>query len=208
MAALQDIVWLSLLLVLFIGSITGLAAGIGLVACSGPTLRFFAQLNRWVSTRSVLKPMEVPREVENRIPEQTRRRIAGLVFLLGGLYASILLVGTGTAGAVLFRVGRYAVIYSMLFDAFRLFLLFACAAAAIMGIMLLFFPRAWARLEAWGNRWYSTRRVIASGDVMHFPLDRWVEGSPRYAGGIITMFSIVSIVAFGILLYIRLYPGR
>jgi hypothetical protein len=206
-AALQEIVWVSLLWLLFIGSLTGLAIGIGLTTNAGATLRFFNTMNRWVSSRAALKPMEIPRPVENRIPEKQRRWIVGALFIVGGLYASVLLAGIDASHWTLLRSGRYAVIYSVLFDATRWFLLVSCTAAVVMGVMLLFFPQQWGRLETWGNRWYSSRRIAASGDVMHFPLDRWVESSPRYAGGILILLSAVAVVAFGILLYVRLKLG-
>ena len=58
MAALQEIAWTSLLLLLFIGSLAGLAMGIGLTVRSEATLRFFNTMNRWVSSRAAMKPME------------------------------------------------------------------------------------------------------------------------------------------------------
>jgi hypothetical protein len=206
-AALQEIVWMSFLWLLFVGSLAALAAGIGLVFSGNATLAFFVRLNRWVSSRAVMKPMEVPHLVGNRVSESKRRWVVGLIFVVGGLYASLLLGSANISGSPLFRTGQYAVLYALLFDSLRLFLLVTSAAAAVMGILLLFFPAGWARLEALGNRWYSTRQVIARGEVMHFPIDRWVESSPRYAGGIITMLALVGVVAFGILLYVKLKLG-
>ena len=70
--------------------------------------------------------------------------------------------------------------------------------ALILGVALLFSPDIWARLEERANRWRSTQHFFASGDAMHLPLDRWVERSPRFAGGLITLLSAIALAAFGI----------
>jgi len=42
----------------------GFAAGIGLIISSARTLRFFQVMNRWISTRGALRPMEIPRNTD------------------------------------------------------------------------------------------------------------------------------------------------
>jgi hypothetical protein len=206
-AAIQEIVWLSLLLFLFLGSLAGLGLGIGLFVRTDSTLRLCRSMNKWVSSRAALKPVEIPRTVGANIPEAKKRVVAGVVFLLGGLYASVQLAGVKSPGAILFGTTKWAVIYAILFDSLRWFVLIGCLAAVVIGVMLLFFPAAWRRFEAWGNRWLSTRRAVAGGDAMHFPLERWVESSPRSAGGILTALSVVSLLAFGVLIALRLKLG-
>jgi len=44
--------------------------------------------------------------------------------------------------------------------------------------MLLFYPDAESRLEAFTNRWVSSRRVVRSWDDMHLTLDLLVEAIP------------------------------
>ena len=207
MTAIQEIIWLSLLLFLFVGSLTGLGLGLGLFLRSDATLRICKSMNQWVSSRAALKPVEIPRTVGANIPEARKRGVSGVVFVLGGLYASITLAGVKTPGAALFGTGKWAVIYAILFDSLRWFVLAGCLAAIVIGVMLLFFPEAWRRFEAWGNRWISTRRVAASGEAMYFPLERWVESSPRSAGGVLTVLSVGALVAFGVLIALRLKLG-
>ena len=60
-----------------------------------------------------------------------------------------------------------------------------------------------ARLEARANHWHSTRQFFARTDVMHTPLDRWIEQSPRPAGVLITILSLVAVTAFAALLVWR-----
>jgi hypothetical protein len=206
-AAIQEVVWLSLLLFLFLGSLTGVGLGIALFVRSEATLRLCRSMNQWVSSRAALKPVEIPRTVGATIPEARKRGVAGVVFVLGGLYAAMQLATVTSPGAALFGTSKWAVIYAILFDTLRWSVLAGCMAGVAIGVMLLFFPRAWRRFEVWGNRWVSTRRVAASGEAMYYPLERWVESSPRSAGGILAVLSILSLVAFGILLALRLKLG-
>jgi hypothetical protein len=206
-AAIQEIVWLSLLLFLFVGSLTGVGLGIGLFLRGESTLRLCRSMNQWVSSRAALKPVEIPRTVGATIPEATKRGVAGVVFVLGGLYAAVQLAAVKSPGAALFGTTKWAVIYAILFDTLRWSVLVGCIAGVMIGVMLLFFPHAWRRFQAWGNRWVSTRRVVASCEAMHLPLERWVESSPRSAGGVLTVLSAVSLVAFGVLIALRLKLG-
>ena len=207
MAAIQEIIGLSLLLFLLVGSLAGLGLGVGLLTGAERTLRLCHSMNHWVSSRAALKPIEIPRTVGVNIPESKKRGIAGVLFVVGGSYAAVLLAGVKSPGAVLFGTSKWAAVYAVLFDTLHRCVLVGCIAGVVIGVMLLFFPGAWHRFETWGNRWYSTRRIVASGEVMHLPLERWVESSPRSAGGILTALSVVALVAFGILLSLRLKLG-
>ena len=44
-------------------AIVGVALGVGLIVNGARTLRFLGAMNRWVSLRSKLKPMEIPRDI-------------------------------------------------------------------------------------------------------------------------------------------------
>ena len=57
------------------------------------------------------------------------------------------------------------------------FMMFISVVAFIIGILLCGFPRAIHTLEVYANRWCSMRKATANTEVMHLPLDRWVEKS-------------------------------
>src|SRR5437868_4356187 len=143
MAALREIFVSTLLITMLLGSLTGLAVGLGLVFRTQGTIRFFATVNRWISSRAALKPLEVPRPLEQRIPEGKRRWIAGSIFTVGGAFASVLILDKVSVPAKVFVGSRASVVSLLLFDAARWFLLVACVAAVAMGIMLIFFPATW-----------------------------------------------------------------
>ena len=52
----------------------GFAVGIGLIVSSAGTFRFFRAINRWVSMRTVVKPLEIPRDAD-RFAHKYRRRV-------------------------------------------------------------------------------------------------------------------------------------
>ena len=86
MASYSNLMWqlfVQFLMVSFlVVAVAGLAAGIGLIVSSQRTVRAFQLLNRWVSTRHVLKSVEVPHETD-RIAHSYQRWLAG-GFVIGG----------------------------------------------------------------------------------------------------------------------------
>jgi hypothetical protein len=187
----------SLALFGLLGSVLGIAVGIGLVLRTAATLRFFATMNRWVSTRQTLKPLEIPRSIGS--PTARKPRWNGLVLVLAGGYIAIVLWQLDGARFASSMHQGYALITGILFSTLRWFMVVGGLGVVAVGIMLLFFPRAYPAFEARANRWYSTRRALAGGDDMHMTLDRWVERFPRAAGLLIACLSLVSALSFGFL---------
>src|ERR1700716_1913412 len=82
MSPAQNLVWSkvvlpSLALFGLAGSLLGIAVGLGLLFRTAATLRFFATMNRWVSTRRSLKALEIPRSIGS--PTARKPRWNGLV---------------------------------------------------------------------------------------------------------------------------------
>jgi hypothetical protein len=209
MSLTQNVFWSqvvlpSLALFGMAGSVLGIAVGLGLLLRTAATLRFFSTMNRWVSTRRTLRPLEIPRSIGS--PTARKPRWNGLVLVLAGAYVAVVLWqldGTKLASAVT-HGARYAVITGILFSAMRWFMVVGGLAVVAVGIMLLFFPAAYPAFEARANRWYSTRQALSGGDSMHMTLDRLVESFPRASGILVASLSVVSALAFGFLGFGRL----
>src|SRR5437868_5998141 len=139
------------------GSLIGLVIGIGLLVSTRSTLEFFARMNYRVSMRQQTKPLEIPRDIEGG-PGHRHNPVVGIAFLMGGGYASIMLLtqldGARTVAA--FGISQNPVTAAVLVDTARWFLILGGAAAIAFGVMLLFFPVAWLAVEARANRWVST----------------------------------------------------
>ena len=195
--------WLArFLTVLFlVGGFALLVVGLSLIFNTTGTLRFFSRMNRWVSTRRALRPIEIPRDTGQAV--QKHRRWLGAIFIAGGTFA---VYGLATQyderaaivllGLDIFRPG----FASWVVESARWVLIVGNAAGIVVGVALVFFPAAVVDLEARGARWYSERGIARERDKMNLALDNWVERFPRAAGCIITFFALVLIGAFGLLL--------
>jgi hypothetical protein len=184
------------------GSVLGISVGLGLLVRSAATLRFFDTMNRWISTRRTLKPLEIPRYVGS--PTARKPRWNGLVLLIAGTYVAVILWQLdGAKIAALAHGGRYPVISAILLDAIRWIMVAGGLAGVAVGVMLLYFPAAYRAFEARANHWYSTRQAFTGGDSPHMTLDRWVAAHPRFAGAAIAGLSIVATLGFVALLLSR-----
>jgi hypothetical protein len=186
---------------LFVVSLLGLALGLGLILRSSATLPFIGLMNRWVSMRRALKPLEVPLH----IPSSGGARWFGVILVAIGAYAAVVLIGSFDVQrlALLFKVDPRYSLASLGLEALKWLLVVGSLAAVVTGVMLVFFPRAWRGLEERANRWYSTRNLELAGDTVYLSLDRMVESHPRMAGGVIFVLSLVAAIASGLLLFAR-----
>ena len=205
MTALREVIVQSLLILLLLGSVAGIAVGVGLVIRTQAMLGFFARMNRWILSRIDSKAREEHPVGGASTLSSPQRRIAGTVFVLGGAFSAAVLATMPKipAAAVLQARGGLWSISMVLADSVRWLLILGCVFATVAGIMLIFFPDAWRRLEERANQWHSTKRFFAQTDVMHMPLDRWIERSPRPAGALIAALSLVALIAFAALLLWR-----
>ena len=205
MTALREILVQSLLILLLLGSLGGIAVGVGLMVRTQAMLGFFARMNRWALSRIDAKAREEHPVGGASALSTSQRRIAGAMFVVGGAFSAAVLTTMPKipAAAMLQARGALWSISLLLADALRWLLIVGCIFATVAGIMLIFFPEAWRRLEERANSWRSTKRFFVQTDVMHMPLDRWIERFPRPAGLLISALSLVSLIAFAALLFWR-----
>lgn len=184
----DDMLWQLLfrfcIAVVLVFAAVGLAAGIGLIVASARTLRVFAVLNRWISTRGAFKALDMPRSTEQF--SHRNRRWIGWALIAGGLFAALgLIVGVNAAAVGAFAKGDMAIVLAVVAGTLRWFLIVGSLGGVAVGAMLCFFPDALVILEKYANRWVSTRRVVRGGDDVHLALDRLVEAHPRPSGWIL-----------------------
>jgi hypothetical protein len=163
----------------------GFAAGVGLIVSSARTLRFFHAMNRWISMRGALKPMEVPRDTE--LLSHGHRRLLGYALIAGGAFSAAGLAAGVDAAAVgaSFARGDMVRIVAIAAGALKWFLIVGSVAGVAVGLLLCFSPGALAVLEKHGNRWISSRRAMRGADEPILTLDRLVETHPRPSGWIL-----------------------
>jgi hypothetical protein len=195
-SALYPVLLTALLVFILAGSLLGIAVGAGLLLRNARIAAFLQLMNRWVSTRRVLRPVELPREMGTG---HAGRGVGALLLLAGGYALSVLATAPVSRVAAALRVEATPLALIGIESA-KWLLVAGCAVAVASGVLLLFFPRAWGRVEAVANRWYSSRQLTSGGDDMHLPLDRVAGAFPRAAGGAILVLSLASAVACALLL--------
>ena len=185
-------------------AVAGLGAGAGLIISSQKTLEFLRVLNRWVSTRHVLKSVEVPRDADRAAHRYQRWLAAG--FVLGGLISVFGLAAGLDASAVsaVFAQRAFVPVVAIAVESAKWFLIAGSAFGIVVGAMLIFYPNAESTLERYANRWVSSRQAVRSWDDMHMTLDRLVEAHPRPAGWVIACTSAAAVI-FGLIVLTRYY---
>jgi len=194
MSPIYQILITVLLAFLLVGSLLGIAVGAGLLARSPRAAAFLGTMNRWVSTRRALKPVEIPRDTGHG------GRGLGALLLVGGGYSLFVLAPMPVARLAVALHLSSTPLALIAIESVKWLLVIGCAVSLASGIMLVFFPRAWRSIEEHANRWYSSRRITVGGDNMHVPLDRLAEVHPRAAGTVILVLSLVSAAATTLLL--------
>ena len=204
---LERVVVPALVIFLLLGSVASTLLGFALVYRTERALAFVRSMNRWVSTRRVLKQAEIPRSVGGA-PSRMGRLLLALFLLFGGVFALwflLMRVEIPHAAAVLGVNLQRWFITSVALQTMRWLLVAGCVLAVVVAVLVLFFPGRLATLEARLNKWYSTRNVLPpAGETMRYPLDMLVEGAPRPAGWIIVAASLVVVAAMAVLIAARI----
>ena len=193
----NDMLWQLLfrffIAVVLVFATVGFAVGVGLIVASARTLRGFAVMNRWISTRGAFRALDTPHSTE-QFSHRNRRWIGGAL-IAGGLFAALGLINGVNAAAVgAFAKGDMAIVLAIVAGALRWFLIVGSVAGVAVGVMLCFFPDALAILEKYANRWVSTRRVARGAENVHLTLDRLVEAHPGPSGWVLSCTALGAVV--------------
>ena len=190
----------ALVFVLIIG-VVGILLGLGLISRNESLLRLLDRLNHWTSIRRSLKPLEVPRDVEQGARRHPRG--IGVAVLIGAafsLYFLLLRVSASDLTALLTTSGSKAAVLWFA-NAVRWALVAANIIALLIGATLAFFPHLMGPLAARANRWISSRRLAMKADEMDLTLDLVVRAYPRIAGTLIAIGALVPTVGATMMLF-------
>jgi hypothetical protein len=194
---LSTIVQQAIFVFLLVGSIFALAAGLLLLFRSDAAFRVSEFLNRWVSTRAVLRPLEEQRSIAR--PLYRMHRLVGTLICAGALYALIVLgtpYGEMAITKTLAGIGprHFA---SWLSESLRIVLLVGNLAALVFGIIFVVRPSALKRLEAWADRRISGRQATRPLEEVRLSTDTFTRQHPRLVGAVVTLGSLFVIVNLG-----------
>ena len=191
--------WLvpTLVIFLFLGSVFAIIVGSALIVRSAAMFRLFGVMNRWVSMRKVMRPVEIPRNADAALHRQ--RRTLGAVFIVGAALSLIVIIRGFDVAAVVaaFHGGMAPVAIEMTARTAKWVLVAGDVLAIAVGIAMIAIPGALAGFEARANEWYSVRKYDRNVDSMHMDVDTWAQTYPRAFGWSMVLLSLFIFVNLG-----------
>ena len=178
-AALAELVVPFLKILALSGSLVGILLGVCLLARTERTLAYLREMNRWVSSRQAMRPLEVPRTLEQRV--RGRRLWLGLLVAAAGAYALIVLIWSLDPARLSLALGadpKYS-LAAIAIESLRWILVAGSTVCVAVGLLMALAPRALEGFEAWSNRWVSSRQALQGVDTMYVPFDHLAERFPK-----------------------------
>lgn len=203
---IERVVIPTVVIFVLLGGLAGALLGAALVWRSDATLRFMTRMNRWVSTRQALRPLDVPHGVHG--PTASLRRGLGAFLVFGGALSVVFLL----VRLDVLRRGHYVpgvdlerwFVSGMILQTMKWVLVVGGAFAVVVGVLMLFFPARLAAFEARMDRWYSSRRLLQAEEKMVMALEPRVEANPRAAGLVIGVASLLVAAGMVVLIFAKL----
>ena len=194
-----DILLHSALLFLLLGSLFTIGYGVSLLLKLRWVHALNDRMNRWVSSREALRPMEVSRDVDRFVYRWNLR--VGMLLALGSAFV-LYVAFFGPEAAAIARLfpARASVWGAMLVQGLRWIVVLGSVAGLVSGIVLVVRPGLLRSAGAVSNRSYSERRATKLLEVMNISPDRWIMSSPRLSGAIIVVCSVYVALVIGHLL--------
>lgn len=188
----------SLTIFLLLGACLGLLAGLMLIFDRERAFRISAWLNRWVSTRAALRPLEAEHSIKR--PLYKRHRLFGALICAGAAYSIAVLGSTRGAASVTHTLALFGPrsVTTWIAESLTLFLLAGNAAALVFGIIFFIRPSLLKGIESWADRQISTRRTSKQLEVQRYPLDNLVKSHPQTAGVLILTGSAFILMSIGL----------
>ena len=194
---ISQIVGQTIVIFLLVGAVFALAAGLLLAFRSETAFRISERMNRWVSTRTAIRPLEQHRSISR--PLYRMHRLVGALICAGAIYSLIVLgMPTGESAIVksLSSLGP-ARFSAWLAESLRWILLAGNFGALLFGIVFIVRPSALKSLEAWADRRISMRRSTKPLEESHLTADVFVRAHPRFTGVMIILGSVYVMVNLG-----------
>jgi hypothetical protein len=197
---LSQIVNQSIFIFLVVGAAFALIAGLMLLFDSQRAFRIGDRLDRWVSTRAAVRPLEEFHSVSR--PLYRMHRLVGALICAGALYALIVL-GAPSGGAAITKTlsgigSKYLV--GWISDSLRYVLLAGNFGALLFGLVFILRPSALKSLEAWADRRISERKAIKPLEKMRLSADQFLRRHPQAVGVLVILGSLYVLLNLGYVL--------
>ena len=189
-----------LILFLIFGNLFAVFIGVLMIVAPQRLGDLFKISNRWISTRRMTKPLEIPRQADRTMLRYPRvlgaimLASAALILIKGMIFISGVRAADG--GRLLARLYSGADLsagaWEFIWVTLIMIILLGAILAIVVGLMSLF---KLGKLKHWAesaNRWVSTRQLTKPLDMPHYHLDKMVSAKPRLWGGVITALAFFS----------------
>ncbi|MFY9316570.1 MAG: hypothetical protein WAO95_13545 [Burkholderiales bacterium] len=194
---LSQIVNQSIFIFLVIGAAFALIAGLMLLFDSQRAFRIAERLDRWVSTREAIRPLEEHRVISR--PLYRMHRLVGALICAGALYSLIVLgmpSGEAAIKTSLSGIGPTRFV-AWISESLRYFLLIGNFGALLFGLVFVLRPSALKGLEAWADRRISERKAIKPLEQMRLSADQVLRRHPRAVGALVVLGSLYVLLNLG-----------
>ncbi len=201
--------WLNLLLDAVLDTALIITVGGCIIAILMALILFFLpdvyllvsqRLNKWVSTRQSLKPMEIPRRQERHI--YRHHRLFGLLVTIGAVYTLSYFMLDYDPQRIQKTLQQHVslkpIILEWLLEAGSIMLMLTNLFVLVIGVIVLIRPSLLKNFEAWSNKWVSTRHASRVLDQQYAGLDRFTLQHPRLMGGLLLLASLYVLGMLGI----------
>jgi len=194
---LSEIVGQAIFVFLLVGASFALVAGLVLLLDSKRALRVGGRLDRWVSTRAAVKPLEEFRSISR--PLYRMHRLVGALICAGALY-SLIVLGRPSGGEAIAKSLRSigpAPFSAWLAESLRYILLAGNFGALLFGLVFIARPSALKKLEAWADRRISERKAIKPLESMRMSADQFLRRHPQAVGALLVLGSLYVLFNLG-----------
>lgn len=186
-----DILWRTLAIFLLIGALTGVAVALMLILKPQLIQRVNHVANRWVSMRHISQMVDRSISLERWI--YRHHRPMGLLIVLGAGYILYYFGWRFDKAAALQSFAGFVpskLLLGGLLEAMVLFALIGAGVALCVGLAVMLRPSLLRGVEGEANQWVSSRRATKVMDVMHNPVDAFVERNAQRVGWLLLVASI------------------
>jgi len=182
---------------LALGAVFAFVFGLLLVFRSETAFRIGERVNRWVSTRAAIRPLEEHHSISR--PLYRMHRVVGVLICAGAIYSLVVLglpSGEAAIAKSLAGIGPPRM-SEWLAESLRAILLTGNLGALLFGLVFIVRPSALKSLESWADRRISARKSTKPLEEVHLSPDRFARAHPRLVGVLVVLGSLYVIANLG-----------
>lgn len=186
MTIIETVLLSALPIFLVTGSVAGLIVGAVLILRPHWLLRAGPIANRWISTGSLDKMLNISINADSWFYRY--RRASGLATLAGAMYVlyffSVQIDKTGAGSGYI----------GVLFDSMVLIALLGAALALFVSLIVLFRPSLLRKFESAANEWISLRDALKPLELLHNNVDEFTFRHTQQMGVVLVLCSVYTLV--------------